>query len=91
MRDNMGEIALNRTIEYKRHLENDHIVDESRVVSLETRDNEFNHIHVEISIAGFAHVEKEHNRVGVVKHVGEFEVVRDVSTHGRVWHLVFSV
>ena len=84
-------MALNRTIEYKRHLKNDHIVDESGIVGLETRDNEFNHIHVEIRIAGFAHVEKEHNWVGVVEHVGEFKVVCDVSTHGRIWHLVFSV
>ncbi len=66
-----------QTVKNERHLIEDHVVDEARIVGLQTVDNKLDHLHVEVGQAGVSHVKQQHNRVvhielvGLLKEVGQ--------------------
>ena len=50
------------------------LTDQARIVCFETIDHEFDKVHVQIGIARFVHVEKDHNRIVHVEFVQSFEM-----------------
>jgi len=77
--------------EINKRLNESVLTNQARIVGFETIDHEFDKVHVQVGIACFVHVEKDHDRIVHVKFVQSFEMKCNKFAHLLMWILVLCV